>query len=116
QGLARLLAAHRLRGGARRQGRRRRRRGRGGREAAPRGRRRPRSLPLILNSPFPRRSRMDDVALFESLAPTREALLEAIGEVVVGQREVVDLMLTALFSDGHCLFVGVPGLAKTLLV
>ncbi|MFT4627997.1 MAG: MoxR-like ATPase [Myxococcota bacterium] len=59
---------------------------------------------------------MDDVALFESLAPAREALLDAIGEVVVGQREVVDRMLTALLSDGHCLFVGVPGLAKTLLV
>ena len=59
---------------------------------------------------------MDEVALFESLAPARQALLDAIGEVVVGQRDVVDMMLTALFSDGHCLFVGVPGLAKTLLV
>jgi MoxR-like ATPase len=59
---------------------------------------------------------MDDVTLLESLAPMREKLLAAIGQVVVGQREVVDLMLTALFSDGHCLFVGVPGLAKTLLV
>jgi MoxR-like ATPase len=59
---------------------------------------------------------MDDVARFERLAPTRDALLDAIGEVVVGQRDVVDRMLCALFSDGHCLFVGVPGLAKTLLV
>jgi MoxR-like ATPase len=59
---------------------------------------------------------MDDLSLFESLASTHTRLLDAIGEVVVGQREVVELMLTALFSDGHCLFVGVPGLAKTLLV
>ena len=59
---------------------------------------------------------MDDVALFESLAETRERLLAEIGRVVVGQRQVVDSMLTALLSDGHCLFVGVPGLAKTLLV
>ena len=59
---------------------------------------------------------MDDAAIFDSLAPTREALLGSIGQVVVGQRQVVDLMLTALFSRGHCLFVGVPGLAKTLLV
>ncbi len=59
---------------------------------------------------------MDDVQLFESLAPTHDSLVEAIGEVVVGQRRVVELMLTALFSDGHCLFIGVPGLAKTLLV
>ncbi len=59
---------------------------------------------------------MDDIELFESLAPTREKLLAAIGEVVVGQQDVVELMLAALFADGHCLFVGVPGLAKTLLV
>ncbi|MBW1877093.1 MAG: MoxR family ATPase [Deltaproteobacteria bacterium] len=59
---------------------------------------------------------MDDVALFEELAPTREALLDVIGQVVVGQRRVIDLMLTALLSDGHALFIGVPGLAKTLLV
>ncbi len=58
----------------------------------------------------------NDVALFEALAPTRQALLESIGKVVVGQQHVVDLMLTALFANGHCLFVGVPGLAKTLLV
>ena len=58
----------------------------------------------------------DDLALFEALAPTRRALLETIGKVIVGQREVVDLMLTAMLADGHCLFVGVPGLAKTLLV
>jgi MoxR-like ATPase len=58
----------------------------------------------------------NDVALFEALAPTRQALLDSIGKVVVGQQHVVDLMLTALFANGHCLFVGVPGLAKTLLV
>jgi MoxR-like ATPase len=59
---------------------------------------------------------LDDVKLLESLAPTHQALVDAIGQVVVGQRRVVSLMLTALFSDGHCLFIGVPGLAKTLLV
>ncbi len=59
---------------------------------------------------------MDDVALFDRLAPTHEALVEEIGKVVVGQRGVIELMLAALFADGHCLFVGVPGLAKTLLV
>ena len=40
-------------------------------------------------------------------------MLESIGRVVVGQNDVVEMMLTALFSNGHCLFVGVPGLAKT---
>ncbi|MCB9762857.1 MAG: MoxR family ATPase [Alphaproteobacteria bacterium] len=59
---------------------------------------------------------MDDVALLEELARTRERLLDQIGRVIVGQRDVVELMLTALFAQGHCLFIGVPGLAKTLLV
>ena len=58
----------------------------------------------------------NDVALFEALAPTRQALLDSIGKVVVGQHDVVDMMLTALFANGHCLFVGVPGLAKTTAV
>lgn len=58
----------------------------------------------------------NDLELFERLAPLHQELLSAISEVVVGQRDVVERMLTALFADGHCLFVGVPGLAKTLLV
>jgi len=57
-----------------------------------------------------------DVAIFEALAPTRQRLLQSIGQVVVGQQDSIDMMLTALFSGGHALFVGVPGLAKTLLV
>lgn len=59
---------------------------------------------------------LDDVTRFQLLAPTRDRLVASIGQVIVGQKKVVELMLTALFSDGHCLFVGVPGLAKTLLV
>ncbi|MEN0066385.1 MAG: MoxR family ATPase [Myxococcota bacterium] len=59
---------------------------------------------------------MDDVTLFDRVGTTHDALIESIGKVVVGQQKVVELMLTALFADGHCLFVGVPGLAKTLLV
>jgi MoxR-like ATPase len=42
--------------------------------------------------------------------------VEQIGRAVVGQREVIDQLLIALFAQGHCLFVGVPGLGKTLLV
>ena len=57
-----------------------------------------------------------DVALFESLVSTREQLITEIRKVIVGQDKVVDQMLTALFAQGHCLFIGVPGLAKTLLV
>ncbi|MBM4086083.1 MAG: AAA family ATPase, partial [Planctomycetes bacterium] len=42
--------------------------------------------------------------------------MREIHKVVIGQEEVIDLMLTAMFSRGHCLVIGVPGLAKTLLV
>ena len=58
----------------------------------------------------------DDAQLFDELAEVRDNLIEAIGSRIVGQREVIDQMLIALFARGHCLFIGVPGLAKTLLV
>jgi MoxR-like ATPase len=50
------------------------------------------------------------------LAAAYEHMTEQIGKVIVGQKKVVEQLLTALFSRGHCLLVGVPGLAKTLLV
>jgi MoxR-like ATPase len=57
-----------------------------------------------------------DVELLSRAASARKKLHEAIGHRVVGQAEVVDLMLVALLARGHALLVGVPGLAKTLLV
>src|SRR5437660_6612003 len=50
------------------------------------------------------------------LAAAYKQLTEQISKVIVGQHEVVEQLLMALFSRGHCLLVGVPGLAKTLLV
>jgi len=50
------------------------------------------------------------------LAAAYEQMTEQIGRVIVGQRQVVEQLLMALFSRGHCLLEGVPGLAKTLLV
>jgi MoxR-like ATPase len=50
------------------------------------------------------------------LAATYEKLTEQISKVIVGQKHVVEQLLLAMFSRGHCLLVGVPGLAKTLLV
>ncbi len=47
---------------------------------------------------------------------TRSQMIEQLGRVIVGQREVIDQILAAIFTRGHCLLVGVPGLAKTLLV
>jgi MoxR-like ATPase len=57
-----------------------------------------------------------DVAAVAALAQARQQLLKEIGKRVVGQHEVIDQLLIGLFARGHCLFVGVPGLAKTLLV
>jgi MoxR-like ATPase len=46
----------------------------------------------------------------------KEKILEEIGKVIIGQRIVLDQILIALFARGHCLLIGVPGLAKTLMV
>ncbi|MBW2526930.1 MAG: AAA family ATPase, partial [Deltaproteobacteria bacterium] len=61
----------------------------------------------------PRRS---DEEVLELAATVAEQLRRGIAEVVVGQREVVEQMLITLVTGGHALLVGVPGLAKTLLV
>ncbi len=57
-----------------------------------------------------------DVQAIRELAAAHERLTEQIGKAVIGQKAVVEQLLMALFSRGHCLLVGVPGLAKTLLV
>ena len=57
-----------------------------------------------------------DVALLERLAETRAALESEISKRVIGQHGIVEGLLTALLADGHALLVGVPGLAKTLLI
>ena len=57
-----------------------------------------------------------DVDLLERLAAARARLLEQVGQRIVGQRDVLDGILTALLSGGHALLVGVPGLAKTMMV
>ncbi len=58
----------------------------------------------------------NDEKIIELAASARASILEQVGRRIVGQEEVIDLMLVALLARGHCLFVGVPGLAKTLLV
>src|SRR5216110_3714742 len=61
-------------------------------------------------------SSTDDLKGVEALARARSDVLAQIEKRVVGQRDVVDHLLISMFSRGHCLFVGVPGLAKTLLI
>src|SRR3974390_1959321 len=58
----------------------------------------------------------DPAAVLERLAPKIKLLQEEIGKVIIGQEEIISAALYALFARGHCLLVGVPGLAKTLLV
>src|SRR6058998_618324 len=69
-------------------------------------------------SPVPRPSSpvSGDVELLERLAGARRDLLEQVGQRIVGQRDVLNGILTAIFSGGHALLVGVPGLAKTLMI
>ncbi|MCC6729195.1 MAG: AAA family ATPase [Chthonomonadales bacterium] len=58
----------------------------------------------------------DDRAALERLGAAYGAMREQIGRVVIGQNDVVEQLLIAVFARGHCVLVGVPGLAKTLLV
>jgi MoxR-like ATPase len=57
-----------------------------------------------------------EIAEIEEFAVKRDTMLGEIRKVIVGQDEVIEEVLIALFARGHCLLVGVPGLAKTLLI
>src|SRR6476660_6373983 len=57
-----------------------------------------------------------DAQAVRDLAAAYQRLTAEIGRVIVGQHKVIEQLLMSLFSRGHCLLVGVPGLAKTLLV
>jgi MoxR-like ATPase len=52
----------------------------------------------------------------DRLQAARQTILDQLGKVIVGQRDVIDELLISIFSRGHCLLEGVPGLAKTLLI
>jgi MoxR-like ATPase len=62
------------------------------------------------------RSADPDLALLDRLADARRRLLDQVAQRIVAQHEVLDGILTALLSGGHALLLGVPGLAKTLMV
>lgn len=59
---------------------------------------------------------MSDVALVEKLVEKNRQLKEEIARIIVGQDKVIDQILLSVFSGGHSLLIGVPGLAKTLMV
>ncbi len=57
-----------------------------------------------------------EAALIEKLSACHVQIQKELGKVIIGQKEVVEQILVALFAGGHCLITGAPGLAKTLLV
>lgn len=59
---------------------------------------------------------MTDTEALNQLVSKYDALKSEIGKIIVGQSEAVDSLLISIFTGGHCLLVGVPGLAKTLLI
>ncbi len=59
---------------------------------------------------------MSDVAAIDSLVEKHRELTKEISKVIIGQREVVDQILLSVYTGGHSLLIGVPGLAKTLMV
>jgi MoxR-like ATPase len=58
----------------------------------------------------------DDIALADRLKAGRDGIISELRKLIVGQEEVIDLSLLSLFAGGNSLLVGVPGLAKTLLI
>jgi len=61
-------------------------------------------------------SEMNDVEAVKNLTSKYAAMRSEISKVIIGQHDVIEELLISIFSRGHCLLVGVPGLAKTLLV
>lgn len=66
---------------------------------------------MLEDSPLPFESRINLAELNEAVSKIRAE----VGKVIVGQQQVIDLLLTAIFADGHVLIEGVPGVAKTLI-
>lgn len=60
--------------------------------------------------------KMDDIEQVKYLSQKYNALKKEVAKVIVGQEAIIDQIIVAILSRGHCLLIGVPGLAKTLLV
>lgn len=59
---------------------------------------------------------MSDVTAINNLVQKHKALKQEIAKVIIGQKDVIDLILLSIYTGGHSLLIGVPGLAKTLMV
>ena len=58
----------------------------------------------------------EDVKALEKLSDAYDSIRRELGKVIVGQQEVIEQLMIAIFAQGHCLLEGVPGLAKTLMI
>jgi len=58
----------------------------------------------------------NDVEIVKQLKDSHDKIVKEIGKVIIGQHDVIHQMLIGLLAQGHCLLIGVPGLAKTLLI
>src|ERR1051326_421037 len=71
----------------------------------------------IVSEPEPGYPRLEgDLASVDRLKEGSKRILDECRKIIVGQTEVMEQLLIALFAQGHCLLVGVPGLAKTLMI
>jgi MoxR-like ATPase len=71
---------------------------------------------LATLAPLPELDRLDDATLADRLKEAGERISSELRKVIVGNDDIVEQALIALFAGGNCLLVGVPGLAKTLLI
>ncbi len=69
-----------------------------------------------MTDPAPANASLSDAVAIERLADAYQRLTSQLGRVIIGQRKVVEELVTAMLAGGHALLVGVPGLAKTLMV
>ena len=58
----------------------------------------------------------DDLQSVQRLSEAYRRITSELGKVIVGQQHVIEELMIAMFARGHCLLVGVPGLAKTLMI
>ena len=71
---------------------------------------------MEFHTDFPPQLPEDDVAAIDELGKIHQTLRQEIGKVIIGQEQVIEQLAICLFARGHALLMGVPGLAKTLLV
>ncbi len=65
---------------------------------------------------MPNQAEAQDLEILKELQQARDRITAQVGKVIIGQHDVIHELLISLLSRGHCLLIGVPGLAKTLLI